>query len=530
VARLRDGDRLAELATGDRSIDAVFDLSYRYLPPADRELFDQLALLPTTEFDPAAAAATLGGGDEAAARRRMERLVDLSLLQALPGGRYQRHDLLHLYALQHLRGRHRSLAEAARPVLDWYLSRTRHATALCARPAAVLPAPDAAVSPNPFTRTEQARAWLDAEHHNLAAAVTQALSHDLPEYAWRLADLLRSYYHRRRHMTDWLSVTQAALQAAVTRHDVAAQAAMHLSLGLAHKCIGRHDQAIRHYRQAARLSRQARWAQGRAAAVGNLGVVLCCTGRLDQARTAYRTAAAIFERAGDLAGQARGLVNLATVDMYSDQLDRAHDTYTRALAAYQRLDDADGVAFVHAQLAYLDTLAGRRRDAVRHARRAMAQAEQTGYHLGAITARLADTLLDAGQTGPAEAAANAALATGRRTDDRETELKALNTLAQVALRRGDAETARAGHQHVNAAASDLGLVHLQIDARLGIAATYRPGSDLAAARAAATQAVELATRAHNALEVRQAGELLGRLDQQPGTPAGHLDRGAGSLS
>ena len=73
MARLRDGDRLAELATGDRSIDAVFDLSYRYLPPADRELFDQLALLPTTEFDPAAAAAALGGGDEAAARRRLER-------------------------------------------------------------------------------------------------------------------------------------------------------------------------------------------------------------------------------------------------------------------------------------------------------------------------------------------------------------------------------------------------------------------------------------------------------------------------
>src|SRR5262249_61859759 len=151
------------------------------LPPrAARGLFARPALRPTPEFAPAGAAAALGDGDAAAPRRRLERLVDLSLLQALPGGRYQRHDLLHLYALEHLRGRHRSLAEAARPVLDWYLSRTRHATALCARPSAVLPAPDAAVPPNPFTGTEQARAWLDAEHRNLAAAVTQALSHDLP--------------------------------------------------------------------------------------------------------------------------------------------------------------------------------------------------------------------------------------------------------------------------------------------------------------------------------------------------------------
>jgi len=256
--RLRDGDRLAELATGDRSIDSVFDLSYRYLPPADQELFDRLALLPTTRFDPAAAAAVLGTGDPAATRRRLERLVDLNLLQALPHSRYQRHDLLHLYALRHLREQHRSLAEAVRPVLAWYLGRTRHATALCSPTAEVLPPPpDEPATPNPFASAEQAQAWLDAEHHNLGAAVSQAISYDLPEYAWRLADLLRPYYHRRRHITDWLSVTRAALQAAVARDDIPAQAAMHLSLGLAYTCTGRHEQAVQHHQHAARLGRQA---------------------------------------------------------------------------------------------------------------------------------------------------------------------------------------------------------------------------------------------------------------------------------
>jgi hypothetical protein len=32
---------------------------------------------------------------------------------------------------------------------------------------------------------------------------------------------------------------------------------MHLSLGLAYKCTGRHDQAVQHYQHAARLSRAA---------------------------------------------------------------------------------------------------------------------------------------------------------------------------------------------------------------------------------------------------------------------------------
>ena len=92
--------RIGVLADGDRELGAVFDLSYRALPQAHRQLFRRLGLVPGPEVD-AYAAAALTDTDPGSSQRLLEDLVDHNLLSLHAPGRYRMHALirLHVHAL-----------------------------------------------------------------------------------------------------------------------------------------------------------------------------------------------------------------------------------------------------------------------------------------------------------------------------------------------------------------------------------------------------------------------------------------------
>jgi DNA-binding SARP family transcriptional activator len=100
LSRLRQQNgELTELAIGDRSVVAAFDLSYRRLPTAQQRLFRLLSLIPGPDFDSHGAAAVTGG-DIAETERVVEQLLDLHLLQQVTAGRYRFHPLVRAYAAE----------------------------------------------------------------------------------------------------------------------------------------------------------------------------------------------------------------------------------------------------------------------------------------------------------------------------------------------------------------------------------------------------------------------------------------------
>ncbi|GAA0445248.1 hypothetical protein GCM10009531_40060 [Actinoplanes capillaceus] len=98
VERLRDPRyRLAELAAGQRSVAAAFDLSYQRLSLPARHAYRALAGHPGPDLDEHAAAELLGV-TRVAATQVLHQLMDANLLLEPAAGRYRFHDLARAHA------------------------------------------------------------------------------------------------------------------------------------------------------------------------------------------------------------------------------------------------------------------------------------------------------------------------------------------------------------------------------------------------------------------------------------------------
>ncbi|MCO8273688.1 helix-turn-helix domain-containing protein [Actinoplanes sp. TRM 88003] len=89
--------RLDALSAGDLQVKAAFDLSYQQLSGVTRRLFRRLALVPGSSTGPELAA-VLVQEPLPVTEDALDDLIDLSLLQQRPDGRFEFHDLLRLYA------------------------------------------------------------------------------------------------------------------------------------------------------------------------------------------------------------------------------------------------------------------------------------------------------------------------------------------------------------------------------------------------------------------------------------------------
>lgn len=488
--------RLDELAAGDRAVRAAFDLSYHTLPAPERLLLRRLALLPTGRFGADAAAALLppstGRQDVLSA---LDRLIDGSLLQDMGTGRFQMHELLHLYAADLLASDRVGAREAVRRLHAWYTASVEAAAVRLApamampprhRQHTVHPAPAAFIDP------DKALAWLDGERANLLALIRHTAGQPRSATSCRLASALRGYFYHRHLHSDWLETADIALQAALRNGDAAAQATMHLSLGLAHSCAGRYTLAVESYQSARAATQACGWRRGELVATGNLGAMQFITGHIVDARESYTTALDYCRTTQYRAGEAMSLVKIGAIDVQLDRLHDAATAVTRAVGIFEDLGDTDGVAFALARLGYIRRVQGDLDGALEYAEHARAAAGGTGASLGPVEILRSIVFLGLGRTAEAAAAARRALSLARDSFDQQEQADASTVLAAIELGTGQTAAGIQRYRHALRTADELGLVHGQIDALLGLANAYRQSGDDTTVRMTIDRAVGLA--------------------------------------
>jgi nucleoside phosphorylase/tetratricopeptide (TPR) repeat protein len=395
----RPGRELAGYGDEARSLQAVFDLSYRTLSEEQRLLFRRLGLLPGPEIDAYAAAALLET-DVDEADRLLHRLADHSLLAGAAPGRYRLHDLVRAHACSLAvtldRGAERQAAQGR--LLHYYAHTAQCASAPIARlprPAPHGPAPAAPDLSDP----QAARCWLRTEHPNLQAAHIHANAQDLEGHAIALAAGLAEILQTDGPWTRALEIHEAAAEAAARRQQPTAHAA----------------------------------------AMTDLGRMRFQTGEYPGAADALTSAVEVSHQTGDRLGEANALINLGRVRYHTGDIPKAADAFARALEIYCRIGDRLGEANALTDLGYVQHLAGgdaRDGDSIL---RALEIFRRLGNRLGE-----ANALNDLGRvrylSGDYPGATNAftrALEISRQLGDRRGEANALNHLGRVRYRTGD---------------------------------------------------------------------------------------------
>jgi DNA-binding SARP family transcriptional activator len=489
---LRAGNRLAALQVdGDEqaAVRAAFDLSYAALSDDARMLFRLIGLVPGTDVTVEAAAA-LSGLDLDKAEQLLARLAAAHLVDAHPGNRYGCHDLLRLYADERAE-QEDGLAkrdEAMSRLYDWYL-RTVDAAATLLYPQMrrlTLPPADLGNAPgSAFADNIQALAWLDAERHNLVAAVRHR---PLPVVGL-LADALRGYFWLRMYTVDWLTVASAGLAAAEESGDLTAQTGALLSLADAHFRQGLYQQAIEFSARALDTARETGWAEGEAAALNNLGNLHNASGRPREAVVFYRTALALNQRIGRLPNQIGNLANLAIAYQHLGDLRAALGRHADALAISRKIGSSHTEAVNLANLGAVLHDLGQFGEAMDHLRQALSMHREVGDRGAEVETgnELAAVLRDTGDHSAALVHAQAALTLARAIPYPPGEVDALNTLGTIHLRLGHRSIAVDHHRQAHALARDTAHRFGEVHALIGLAAARWDG-------VAAGQAIELANK------------------------------------
>jgi tetratricopeptide (TPR) repeat protein len=357
--------------SGDLTLRAVFDLSYRHLDVDHARLFRRLALNPGPEIGIEAAAA-LTRLPERQLAESMRQLRVAHLLQ--PGnvrGRFHYHDLLRLYAVERVEAEDRiaDRNQATSGLLDYYI-RTTAAARACLEFG-----PDG-WKQSRFAGRQDALDWLDIEHANLVGSVR--LAHATGRYATAggLAELLTVYLERRRHWGDWTATQELALDAARRLGRRSAEAAALVNLGNAHRDANRLEQAVDCYDEALAIGQDLDMSVVQGVALTALGVSYRELRRFDESIGSYEQALAIFRAAGDMAGQGNILCNLANAHVDRDRpkeaipcLHQAHKIFREAHDRYGEAAALDIFGVVWSHLGRFDKAIYRYKQALKVYRR-----------------------------------------------------------------------------------------------------------------------------------------------------------------
>src|SRR5512139_1429808 len=305
VADLDDeARRLSTLyaAEGERSVQAVFNASYRALGPVHARAYRLLGTHPGGEFGLEAAAALLGGSLDRTAGL-LDDLVDASLLAegTTPedpgaegvGDRYRFHDLVRLHATG-LAREHEPEEErraALERLADWYLSAAVAADLLLMPGrwhlggyyAAERRAEAAAAGGTLFGDRSSALDWLELERLNLVAVARQAHRSGLHALAWQICEAMWPLLLQRKHYRTWLEVHELGRDAAAACSDPRAKARMLEGLGLAHLNLQDFAAARDCYREALALERRVAHRLGEASALEGLGLAALADADPEQA-------------------------------------------------------------------------------------------------------------------------------------------------------------------------------------------------------------------------------------------------------
>ncbi len=378
-AHRSDGGPLT-LTAENRTVAAVFDMSYQHLPTGRQRLFRLLAGHPGVDIDPYAAAALAGiSVDEA--QRHLDGLHADHLLEEPVYRRYRMHDLIRTYAL--------NLAitvdpvamrlEAAGRLLDFYRHTAARAMDLAYSYEQLRPAvPSAGTSMPVLADSNQADRWLDTELANLLAAAHHAAEHGWPEHIWHLSAILDRHLQTRGRYRDAQKLHQQALDLAGPLSNHPAQMHALNGLGYVHWMLGRNEQAGDHYSRALKAAQALGEPVGESNALNGLGQVCWTLGRYEQAVDHFERALRIAEAIGDRVGESNVPTGLGGGRWWLERFEQAVDQYGQALRIARATGGRNGE--VNAPTGFDDVRwrLNRFEQAVGHYRRALRIAQATG--------------------------------------------------------------------------------------------------------------------------------------------------------
>lgn len=423
AARLADQSTVLDyLSTDDvqTGVRAAFSLSYRSLPARCARLFRLLGLHAGAQF-PLLAAAALAGADPAEAVSDLAVLTDCHLVDTMPDGRYQLHDLLRVYAGECAQAEETPAgrAAAAARMSAWYL----HSASAAARTlgsgrrhAELGPLPGGVTVPA-FAGYQEALAFLDAECANAVATAAVAERYGLDADACHYPNVLYDVFQLRARLDEWTETLEIALRASARLGDKATRAALLSGLATVLGRKRRYDEAIEHLNASLILRREVGDRRGEAAVLGNIAIVHAYSGRHPQALAAFSEVRAIQHAVGDRSGEAMTLSNIGWISGMDGQL-------------------ADAI------------------DYISQARDIFADLEEWASHARTLS-NLVDPHMRLGQYAEAADLSRQALAVSRRAGVRDVESYALKGLGDAVAEMGQADEAREFWQQALAIADDL---------------------------------------------------------------------------
>ncbi|MDF3147077.1 tetratricopeptide repeat protein, partial [Streptomyces sp. T21Q-yed] len=480
------------------AVRTAFDHSHAALAPDTARLFGLLGLHPGPDFTTEAAAALLCA-EPSVAEYLLDELATAGLVQRTAAGRFQFHDLLRLYAAEHAE-RDPDHAAAWERLCAWCLATTDAATAFGYVGSIQLPRPRA--TSDRFADRHEALTWLENERAGLVAVITHAARTGPYRIAWQLADQLRPYFYRRRHLREWEVVTTAGLRAAERDGALLGQASMQQSFFLLRQHTGDPQAALEALHSALEGYRRAEFASGEAAMLNNLALHHGQQGRMREALVWQEKSVAMSRGLDRRVGVGRGLNVLGLIHSYLGELDLALDRTTEAMETFLEGGHGSLTISVLVNRAIAQHALGHYDEALADGSEALRLCSDHKHRPSVATAHeiLARVHRDTGRIDLAHTLAEQALNSAREVNDAPNEADCLITLASVDRLRGRLDRATANLEAARSIARRCDFRHQQAEAHIGLARVYLAAGDTATA---ADQA-ELALTIARELELRPA--------------------------
>jgi tetratricopeptide (TPR) repeat protein/transcriptional regulator with XRE-family HTH domain len=489
-------DRLAALTSpGDeeRAVRAAFDVSYDAQPAPARRVFRLLGLAPGPDvtIEVAAALADVAVGD---AESLVGHLARAHLVQRSTKGRYSLHDLLRHYAHDRVVDEP-DREEATNRLLDYYLACTNAAADRLYPYMFRLDVGDRIKTLHPgFADDSAAMTWLDAERHNVIAAV--GLARQLrPGVACALAVALRGYLWLRGYALDAVQTADVALAAAAKHGTLEARTAAEITAAMTYYNVGDHPRAAKHGEAAVRLARRAGMKSAEAPALANLGPILLRGGN-PTAGVDCTLEALALARQCTRAAEGALLADLTTAYCELGQLRDASSSARAAVAIDRECGSLVNEGHARARLGEACYLLGDLDEAGVHLQRALELAREIANRPSEAPTLAFQAAVTAAQGRLAEAADTAEAAVSAIADqDHWTEIECRNMLGVVMRQLGRHREALA--EHTRALELIGGAAHSApaVVALIGLSEVQRELGELPEAAACASEAVQISSTA-----------------------------------
>jgi tetratricopeptide (TPR) repeat protein/transcriptional regulator with XRE-family HTH domain len=522
--RQRRLDLLDAGGDGQTAVREVFSWSYRHLAPQTARAFRLAALHPGTDFDGYALAALTGSTHQQASGMLRE-LTRAHLIQPADALRYGMHDLLRAFGHELAEG-----SVDSQPALTGLLDYLRYAAARAMGilfPAETDQRPRIQDPPSlvpPITDQQSARAWLDSERVNLAAAVNFAADQGWPGHAVGLAAILSRYLNVGGYFSEARTVAESAVRAAARTGDrpAEAQALINLAniclrqscyqqaidyferaqdlcrltadritefrvlsgLAMINQMQGRYPQAAGYFQQILDLGRSTGSQFQQIRGLLGLGTIALLCGRYQQAGSQLQQAVQICDEIGDGVLLAGALINLGDLHLRQGRYQQARSCFERSRTVCG--DTGDQVADLHAvcYLALTDLRQGRYPQAADQLGQAVDRFRASGYRTGEAQALsyLGELNLRRERYQQAQEDLEQALAICADTDDLPGQTEVLNVAGELFLATGKLADARTHYGHALRLAGQLSDPYQQARAHRGLGDVHAAAGDNVPAR------------------------------------------------